>query len=61
MMVIILSMAALAVVTVIAAFASRWDKKQPPEDPDLRAGNEERRAAVLSTAAIAGMKNKKPH
>jgi hypothetical protein len=61
MMVIILSLAALAVVTVIAAFASRWDKKQPPEEPDLRTSDDGRRAAVLSTAAMAGIKNKKPH
>jgi hypothetical protein len=58
MTVIILSLAALAVVGVIAAVASRWDKGQPEEDPDL--DRRDRRAAVLTTAAMAGLKNKKP-
>jgi hypothetical protein len=58
MTVIVLSLAALGVVALIAAFASRWDKKSPEDDPDLPAN--ERRAAILTTAALAAsVKNKK--
>lgn len=56
MTVIILSLAALGVVAVIAAIASRWDKGQPDEDPDRRAAAQ--RTAVLTTAAMASMKKK---
>lgn len=61
MTVVVLSMAALLVVGVIAAFASRWEKKGPSEeDPDLRT-DAERRSVVATTSALAAMKHKKPN
>ena len=51
MTVVIISMAALAVVIGIALFANRWDKKQPPEDPDLTPA--EKRSTAATTAALA--------
>jgi len=61
MTVVILSMAAMALVVIIAVFAGRSDKKSghADEDPDLRP--EEKRATVATTAALAGAKHKKPH
>lgn len=61
MTVVILSMAALLVVGVIAAFASRWDKNAPSEeDPDLRT-DAERRSVIATTSALAAMRAKKDH
>ena len=60
MTVIILSLAALGVVALVAAVASRWDKGQPDEDPD-RTASRRQREAIATTAAMASMKNKKDH
>lgn len=57
MTVIILSLVALGVVAIVAAFASRWDKNQPNEDPDLRTRSQ--RSAAMTAAAMASMKNRK--
>lgn len=62
MTVIVLSLAALGIVALVAAVASRWDKKQPNEDPDLRTSSQRSAAqssAAMTAAAMAGMKNRK--
>lgn len=61
MTVVLLCMAALAVVIVIALFASKGDKGGKDEDPDLT--REEKRSAAVTTAAIAGVaqKDKREH
>ena len=64
MTVIVLSLAALAVVALVAAVASNWDKKQPNEDPDLRTRSQRTGAqtsAAMTAAAMASMKNRKDH
>jgi len=57
MTVVIISMAAMVVVVAIALFANRWDKKQPPEDPDLSPAK--KRSTVATTSAIAATRAKK--
>ncbi len=57
MTVIIISLAALALVGLVAALASRWDKTQPEEEPDLRPAD--RKTVVATTGAMAGLGRKK--
>ena len=60
MTVVILSMAALLVVGLIAAFASRWKDKSPSEDedPDQMRSGAERRSVAATTSAMAAMRHK---
>ena len=53
MTVVILSMAAMAIVVLISLFASKWDRKQPPEEPDL--SPDEKRATAATTATLAAV------
>ena len=57
MTVVVLSLAALGVVALVAALASRWDKSQPEEEPDLRQAD--KKTVIATTGAMAGLGRKK--
>lgn len=57
MTVVVLSLAALGLVALIAAVASRWDKGQPEEEPDLKP--DEKKSSVATVSALAGIGRRK--